>query len=303
MSVPNFDDLGKDGNKFFTRSFPSKGTVEISTEKDITDAINIKSSVERKMNEKESKIGLVFKPSLFTKFYGLNITTAGKIARTNQVGDHTVSVEVSPENFPDLSVEIGEEETEDQVVKYGQIGYSNEIINLSAKAENTNDHTTLSGSGILQWPDNVIWGFNGSMKKEDDKSASYDWNAKIQFAFPKYSTTIFLNNTDAKLQLNWHQSVSDTIKFGTYFNINENLITPEFGVACENEIDPETRIKSKLEVFEKSIKEYRLGLSYSKKLSQYNDTEVTVGADINARSFLGTTGGEQHSFGFEVKLK
>jgi len=126
---------------------------------------------------------------------------------------------------------------------------------------------------------------------------------KFNLLFLNIVLLFFLNNTDAKLQLNWHQSVSDTIKFGTYFNINENLITPEFGVACENEIDPETRIKSKLEVFEKSIKEYRLGLSYSKKLSQYNDTEVTVGADINARSFLGTTGGEQHSFGFEVKLK
>jgi len=55
MSVPDFDDLGKDGNKFFTRSFPSKGTVEIKTKKDITDAINIKSSVERKM-EKNQKL-------------------------------------------------------------------------------------------------------------------------------------------------------------------------------------------------------------------------------------------------------
>jgi len=89
-------------------------------------------------------------------------------------------------------------------------------------------------------------------------------------------------------------------------NINKNFITPEFGVACENQTDPETSIKSKLEIFQKEAsndKEIRLGLSYTRKLTKYHDTQFTIGADINARSFLGTTGGDQHSFGFEVKLQ
>jgi hypothetical protein len=288
------------GTNFFTRSFPSKSSIKISSEQKISDAINIKSSVSRNGIEKETKIGLGFKPQIVSKFYGFNITAAGKIARTNQTGTHSASVEISHESAPDLTIEIGQEENDD--VKYGEISYSNDRVNISAKAENSDESTNFSGSGILQFPDNVFWGFNGAMKRGEDKS-TYEWNAKIQFAFPRYSTTIFFNNELSKLQLNWHQNVTDTIKFGTYFNINENLIIPEFGIACENEIDPETTIKSKLEIFEKTTKEIRLGLSYSKKLSQYNDTLVTVGADINARSFLGTTGGEHHSFGFEVKLK
>jgi len=195
MSVPNFDDLGENENELFTRSFPSKSHVEISTEQSFSNSIKIKSSVKREIEKGHQNIGFVFNPTFASKIYGLNLLTKGKIVSSSQIGDHSVALEISPEDIPDLAFEIGsevgaEDRNDPEVSYYGQLSYSTDKVNVNAKVNNSSEGTTLNGSGILQYPENVYWGVNGFVKKGEDKY-DFGWDAKIQFAFPKHSTTVF----------------------------------------------------------------------------------------------------------------
>jgi len=309
MSVPSFDDLGADGSEFFTRQFPSNGFVKLQTKKDLSNAIRIKSTVQRKLEKDHQEVWFKNRPTLRGKIYGLNVTATGKIASSNQIGDRSVSVGITPESTPDLEFELGSEvETvnEDEVeTKYAQVSYTNEQFYGSLKVENDEEGTSLNLSGVVQYPENVFWGLDARIKKEEDRTLELGWNAKIQFRLPNHSTTVHFDNKESKLRLNYLQTISESIKFGTYLNINKHLISPEFGVGYEGQVDPVTTSKAKIEIFEKSTnnKEIRLGLSLTRNLNQYHNTQITIGADINARSFLGTPGGDQHSFGFEIKLR
>jgi len=305
-SVPNFEDLGSAETDFFTRHFPSQGYVKLQTTKDLSNAIKIKSILERKLEKDHQSVWFKNKPTLRGHLHGYNVTVEGDIASSNQIGDRSVSLEVSPESNPNLAFELGTEikfEDDDEVeTTYLQASYANDLFNSSIKVESEKD-ISVTGTGVIHYPNNVYWGLFGKLEQGEEKTDLL-WNAKIQFKLPNHSTTVHFDNKTSKLRLNWIQKISEDISFGTYLNLNKLSVSPEFGVGMEKKIE-ENSCKAKIDIFDKSTnnKEFRLGLSFTRNLTQFHNTQITIGADINARSFLGTAGGDQHSFGFEIKLR
>jgi len=59
--------------------------------------------------------------------------------------------------------------------------------------------------------------------------------------------------------------------------------------------------KAKASIIKKEQQELKFSFSHTSKLS--SRTTCTIGADMNAREFLGMKGGDPISFGFEIKLK
>jgi len=112
---------------------------------------------------------------------------------------------------------------------------------------------------------------------------------------------------------NFLYTVSSAIRvaFGATVERN-NAKGVELSAAGEYKVDKDTVLKGKFSVVnadKADDREFRLGFAGKQNLSER--VNVTVGADINARALLGTSGApagfpgttKPHSFGFEVKFQ
>lgn len=99
----------------------------------------------------------------------------------------------------------------------------------------------------------------------------------------------------------YFQKVTDATTVGTSFSVDRLAAnaSPAASVASEYKYAADTTVKSKFAVT--PAKDFRLGLALQQNWT--SASTVTIGADLNALSLLGTNKGDAHSFGFEVKLK
>lgn len=96
------------------------------------------------------------------------------------------------------------------------------------------------------------------------------------------------------------QKLSDAVTFATSFSVDAGKgAAPGATVASEYKYAADTTLKSKFAVT--PSKDFRVGLAVTHNWN--SAAAVTVGADLNALTLLGTNKGDAHSFGFEIKLK
>eukprot|EP01126_Amoeba_proteus_P028198 TRINITY_DN2783_c0_g1_i3.p2 TRINITY_DN2783_c0_g1~~TRINITY_DN2783_c0_g1_i3.p2 ORF type:complete len:118 (-),score=21.46 TRINITY_DN2783_c0_g1_i3:36-389(-) len=106
------------------------------------------------------------------------------------------------------------------------------------------------------------------------------------------------------LSLSWHQKVSADSKFAFNYTLNSAPgVSPLCSIAGEHNVDSATTVRGKLNVVKPKdgVSNLRFGFGVVQKLSDH--ATGTIGADLNASSLLGGSGGNPHSFGYELKLK
>jgi len=75
-----------------------------------------------------------------------------------------------------------------------------------------------------------------------------------------------------------------------------------FTTGTEYKVDDSTNVKGKWRLIKNNDRvDYRLGASLKQKLSSH--VTVIVGSDLNFRSFIGSSEGEPHSYGLEIKFQ
>jgi len=98
------------------------------------------------------------------------------------------------------------------------------------------------------------------------------------------------------------QKVSDRNLWAFDLTSEENSTKTTFTAGTEYKYDDSTTVKGKWKLVKHNDKvDYRFGASVRQKFSPF--VTATVGSDLNPRSFIGSTDGEPHSFGVEIKLQ
>lgn len=74
-----------------------------------------------------------------------------------------------------------------------------------------------------------------------------------------------------------------------------------FSVGADHKVDDFTALKGKWILKQTDKTDYRFGVALRQKITPF--VTATFGADLNPRNFLGSTEGDAHSFGLELKLQ
>jgi hypothetical protein len=192
----------------------------------------------------------------------------------------------------------------------GSGAFVNEYFNakLTGTLPSAASPATANLDLVAQLPERVYWGVNA--KYANKKEGAVEVNARLQMVAPddSYTIGVLLNHQkDSSWDLSWlwYQRISYAVKYSWSFVTNSKAnTTPSCVVGGEYKVDDVSTVRGRLSVakpVESADPNFRVALALNQNLSPH--TIVTVGADVNASTFLGLKGGADHSIGFEVKLK
>jgi hypothetical protein len=118
----------------------------------------------------------------------------------------------------------------------------------------------------------------------------------------QYKTRLGYDIFDGSLLcgLSFFQKFSSKTNWGLDITSEENFSKTSFIVGVEQKLDDFTVLKGKWLLRQTEKTDWRFGVSLKQKVSPY--VTATLGADLNPRAFLGSTDGDPHTFGLEIKI-
>jgi len=308
-----FGDFGKDSSDLLVKGFPTSGFKFIAETK-TPNAIGIKTTVSG-----PEKLSLTVEPSsawaatptpdvqnsaaawAYAIKGNYSTTSAGEISGAiGNLGLKGTKVEV-----------VSKRDTEAAWASTVHGSFVNEYVNVKlsgTKPHGPKEPSTVNLDLVAQSPEKVYWGFNG--KYSTKKDAAVELNARLQLVAPddSYTIGVLLNHQkDSSWDLSWlwYQRITSAVKYSWSFVTNSKAnTTPACVVGGEYKLDDASTFRGRVSVAkptENAEPNFRVGLALNQTVSDH--TVVTVGADVNASTFLGLKGGADHSIGFEVKLK
>jgi len=307
-----FGDFGKDSSDLLVKGFPTSGFKFIA-ETRTPNAIGIKTTVSG-----PEKLSLTVEPTsawagpptadaaasppwAYSVKGNYATTSAGEIsAGIGNLGVKGAKVEIASKR--DTEAAWASTVTGSFVNEYANVKLS------GTKPHGPKDPTTANFELVAQSPEKVYWGFNG--KYSTKKDAAIELNARLQLVAPddSYTIGVLLNHQkDASWDLSWlwYQRITSAVRYSWSFVTNSKAnTTPACVVGGEYKLDDASTLRGRLSVAkpsENAEPNFRVGLALNQTVSAH--TVVTIGADVNASTFLGLKGGADHSMGFEVKLK
>jgi len=312
-----YGDIGKECNDLLDKGYPTSGQFKISTEVKTPNGITINSSGRRYLKKGEEQVEAIFEPKFELKERKLELT--GKLT-TTQVFEIGASLKDLVADGSKISFNGVSDDRAGPGLK-GELSFKNLIVAVKGSAQYPfrEDKSVKMNTGAVFRYQQFLLGVEinadllNTHQKTEKKSPGFLWNALFAYHTPTRCMNGFINNkagegADAKPQsilgLGWYQKVTEALKFGVQFSLDQNLTQgPACIVGGEYKFDGSTTLKGKFGVkVDKPEKhpEFRLGLSGIQSISPY--LTATLGADINVRSLLGNPLGENHSFGLELKF-
>jgi len=315
-----YDEIGKDSNDLITKGFPADSTLKVIVDTQTPNGVNINATarrflkgteqvevaVEPKYNWKEKNVEASCRFSTSDNYEGtVTVKEPGKVAGskftlTGISGNGTLGVK-------------------------GALSFKNDNLAVKLNAHyplSEGNPLKLSGSAAVQYPSKFFWGVDVSYdlphEKVSDRSDKttkvgpvLNWNAAGGWS-DENGTQLhtYVQNKPAfkdqkqqsVLGIGWIQKVTDAVKFAFDFNLEANQIRdPIATVAGEYRFDSTTTLRSKLSVKKVKTTDFRLGLGATQKLS--SNLTATLGSDLNMSQLLGSSTGNPHSFGFELKFQ
>jgi len=251
------------------------------------------------------KVSLTVEPEY--KLASHNLTVKSKIV-TDRTLEGTVTVADLGTKGTKFEL-AGKRDAESKHSLATSLSFVNEFVNVKGTG-NFPVYSKDSPSGnldlVVQYPEQAFWGLNVKRGLKDTK---FEWNSRLQLNDPEngYSISLLLDKKkDSSMDLtwSWFQKVNPSVKYSWAFVTNSKAdTTPSCTVGAEYKVDPVSIVRGRLSVARppNSDPNLRLALALNQTLSDH--VTATIGADVNASSFLGLKGGADHSLGFEVKLK
>jgi hypothetical protein len=300
-----YADFGKDAKDLIDKGFP-KPEVKILVETTTPNAIALKTTAISSAYI-EDGVSLTVEPEF--KWAESNITIKGKFVTD---GTREASVALADVGAAGTKLEIAEKRDVSNGEKRSVSltgSYANEFCNVKATAAiplYTSAAKTVNVDAVAQWPQRVFWGVNGlyTHASVGTEAVSPSWNARVQTVADDYTVALLLENKkSSELTLSWFQKLSNSVKFATTFALSlDATVDPSCTAVGEYKVDAASTVRARLRVSKpKENTNLRLGLALTQVLSAH--ATATIGADVNASNILGLKGGEEHSLGFELKLK
>jgi len=329
----SYEDIGKEANEFITKGYPNSGTFKIAAETQTPNGVTIKSTGTRGFDFKKDSIEEKLSAEVEPKFKVDNYEFSGKFSTLGEFeGGLTV------DNIANQGVKLEgkgiHSDTDGNSVK-GGASFKNDVVALKGGFKlpfsKTATHTNITGELTLRH-ENLFGGVDvkydhplpapegkaqpeyrlislkgGYISKEQQAVASLESQRN------KDKSTSDKNPYLSILNMFYMYSISDALKFGFGVSVEkQNLKGIEVHAATDYKIDKSTSVKSKFSFVSSSAstpdnRDFRIGLAAKQNVSER--VNVTVGADINARSLIGTPGKcttgttKPHSFGFEIKFQ
>jgi len=305
----HLEDIGKDAKDLLTESYPIDGTVKITSQikvqsLGVTPKITFNRYIKREKGAAKEIVTAILEPKLEIKEHKLEIT--GKFTPANDitVGSSVRDVVVQGSKL-ELSVNRSDK---DGITGVAGASFKNESVAVKGKLSyplSPKNPTKISTEAVFHHSSsNSDLGLGVEVSLEEaahifpelvlaHSTSDTQYKGLIRFDFYKSS-------------LNWGFSVltkwSDKCKtvIDVYSEDNSNKMTYTSG--AEYRADEFTTVKGKTKVIKNKDRfDYRVGASLKQKVSPY--VLATFGADLNPRSFLGSTEGDLHSFGLEIKFQ
>jgi len=302
-----YDDLGKQADDLIGKGFPAEGSFKISTETKTENGVTLTTTGRRFFKAGAENVEALFEPKFlwaaqnveFTgKFStgseyetGVNVKDlagkGSKLAFTGTQNPKGWSLKPAVEFKNDLvAVKASVTWPDDRVAKAVNaeataVAAYEKSVNVGGKVTYATGYTARGAAvePVLGW---AVKG--GYLQTAWQAVASFTQGVGSQIVGGTY----------------WHK-VTDATTVSTTFSVDRLAANaaPAAAVAGEYKYDGETKLKSKFAVT--PAKDFRLGLALEQTWTKAST--VTIGADLNALTLLGTNKGDAHSFGVEIKLK
>jgi hypothetical protein len=302
-------DLGKAPSDLIGKGFPAAATLKVNHEAQIPYGILFKNAFS---TTTDGKVSLVVEPEYKTKFGDTPVAFKGKWTSADEI-EGSVAFSDLLSSGTELKPWVKKAIVKDEVEITGGLGISfvNDKVNFNFKTESPSDLSQhkIDASLVIHAPQNLYWGVNAKYvhkeHKPDDPSPLQVQGRLHYQASDKASMTVTYE-VDPKskdkvkhpqLGLTWFQKISDEHTTATSFIIPPGSKAPSCIIASECKCEGGTSLKTKVTV----SSENRLALAYTLPVSKY--AVATLGMDLNANKLVGSSGGNDHSFGLELKLK
>jgi len=161
---------------------------------------------------------------------------------------------------------------------------------------------------VLQYPKNLLFGTLVSVGVDSENST---FKAEGLVSYTQGDVQVSARGShdrktgDNIFGTSFFHLYSPKLKYSMDFDIDQaNVRGPIAAVAAEYKLDDSTSLKGKYAVKvnpQSKQSEMRIGLAARQKISPYFTT--TFGADLNLSNLLGSSIGDAHTFGMELKLQ
>ena len=294
-----FADFGKDSSDLLLKGFPISGFKTILDTK-TPNSIAIKTTLSG-----PEKLSLAVQPTFTCA--ERNFSLKGEYSTSSAI-EGTASVTDFGTKGTKFEI-TGKKAADNKTSTVAGLGFVNHQFNakLTGTFPCTEGPASVNVDLVGQYPPSVFWGLNAKYERGEDKEI--EWNPRIQMVAPhNYTVSVLLDRKKDKswdLSWLWFQQISPAVKYSWSFVSNTKAnTTPTCTVGGEYKLDDSSTVKARVSVAkpaDATETNLRVGLAWNQILSQH--TTVTVGADINGSTLLGSKGGADHSLGFEIKLK
>jgi len=304
MAKP-LDDIGKDAKDLLTEGYPIDGTVKVAVQTralGFIPKVTLVRALKREKTATREVVSAVFEPKYEWREHNLEFTS--KFSTTSELSGGVSARDIFTKG---TKVEIAANRNERDGLS-GVFGgaFRNDHFSLRGKltypfAPKKPIKAALEGVFQVVANTNVGVGVDVTLEGE---VARIKTDAVIAYTTKENQFKGLLRYDVYESSVLWGLSYFQKISNFTNWAVDittEGPAKSTFSVGADHKVDEFTALKGKWILKQTDKTDYRFGVALRQRITPF--VTATFGADLNPRNFLGSTEGDAHSFGLELKLQ
>jgi len=301
--------IGKDARELLTEGFPIDGTVKVAIQTralGFIPKVTLIRALKREKSATREVVSAVFEPKYEWREHNLEFTS--KFSTTSELSGGVSAKDIFTTGTK-IDITANRSERDGLSGVFGG-AYRNESFSFKGKlsypfAPKKPIKSTVEGVFQVVANTNVGVGVDVTLEGEvarirTDAVIAYT-TLQNQFKgllrYDVYESSVLWG-------LSYFQRISPRTNWAidiTTDNVPGTPAKSSFSVGADHKIDDFTSVKGKWILKQTDKTDYRFGVALRQRVTPF--VTATFGTDLNPRNFLGSTEGEPHSFGFELKLQ
>jgi hypothetical protein len=305
MAKP-LEDIGKDAKDLLTDGFPIDGTVKVAVQTralGFIPKVTLIRSLKREKSTSREVVSAVFEPKYEWKEQNLEFTS--KFSTTSELSGGVSAKDIFTKGTK-VDITANRNERDGLSGVFGG-AFRNDAVSVKAKVSypfapkkpikanvesvfQVVEHTNV-GVGV----DVTLEGEVARIKTDAVVAYSTKENQfKGLLRYDVYESSFLWG-------LSYFQKISQRTNWALDITTEGSPAKSTFSVGADHKVDDFTSLKGKWILKQTDKTDYRFGVALKQKVTPF--VTAIFGADLNPRNFLGSTDGDPHSFGFELKLQ
>lgn len=295
-----FDDIDKNALDTLNKGFPSGGSFKVSADLKTGNDVTVASSATRSFKGDKESVVAVIEPKFVYAPQNLEVNAKFSTASEYSLGATLKNLAVDGSK---ISV-TGTQKSGSNSVK-AAFQFSNDTVAVKSAVtvpDDMEDQPIKADASLVTGLDNFTVGLSVNHATSYDDGVSQDsatnYGAKVAYGEPDFQVAATYTTGDKSECTASFYQVKDSVKFAAQFVYDTASKATSAVFGADYKYASDTSIKSKVSV---KGSDFRTGVALSQNWT--SSTTVTIAADVNALSVLGSNSGAAHSFGVEVKLQ